>query len=105
LQSLPQQEILALEVQHPLNCNETRESGFEVNAKGKPNTFTTCPSKQQRIRSWERYLSIKYYKSEFNRKNHIAYITIEKTLFNDLMGIILRYHSLSIIAAITYSKY
>jgi len=81
LQSLPQQEILALEVQQPLNCNETRESGFEVNAKGKPNTFTTCPSKQQRIRSWERYLNMNLNKSKFNRKSHITHLTIEKTLY------------------------
>jgi hypothetical protein len=105
MQSLPQQEILALDVQQPLNCNETTESGFEVNAKGKPNTFTTCPSKEQRIRSWERYLNMNSYKSKFNRKSHLTHLNIEKAVCNALMVIILRFHSLSIIAAITYSKY
>jgi hypothetical protein len=88
LQSLLQQEILALEVQQPLNCNETRESGFEVNAKGKPNTFTTCPSKQQSIRSWERYLNMSSYKGKFYRKIHLAHLTIENPVCNVLMSII-----------------
>jgi hypothetical protein len=78
LQSLPQQQIFALEVQQPLNCNETRESGFEVNAKGKPNTFTTCPRKQQRIRSWGRYLNISSYKNKFNKKNHYSILPLKK---------------------------
>jgi hypothetical protein len=88
LQSLPQQQIFALEVQQPLNCNETMESGFEVNAKGKPNTFTTCPSKQQSIRSWERYLNMSSYKGKFYRKSHLAHLTIENPVCNVLMSII-----------------